>query len=481
MSIIIAKGIHHPLFSELSAIVGPNYCADDDFARICYSRDSSPAPARVQGIVVRPGNIEQVVDIVKLANYTRTPIVPSGGRASLYGAPPGLVGKGIVVDMTRMRKVLAIDEVNKFVTAEAGCTVAEMTALVNQKGWDVHTAMQPYFSDTVGGQLSGVLGGGTGMEMTSAEWNGRHINGVKVVLPTGDVIQTGASPGTNINQKYPFAREPGGPDMTGMFIGDAGVFGIKVEASYRIYRISKCRDGRATWFKTLDEAWDFAAELSQVEPEPCTAIFVIPPTALTVGMGGRDEYLGIGLVKGNSEEDLAPRLATIEEIARRHGGDVANDAVAKGWIEDATIGARHREMGSFASLGVWTYLELIPPPSEVKDCILWIREFHQGYLNKLGIPFNANNGCVGVGGNQWIITSIIFLKGYDDRAMEVMNDLWRRGIAEGAARGWVTDANQGWGSVCMAKYWTSTFSAYMRSIKNALDPNHIMNPGLFGL
>jgi FAD/FMN-containing dehydrogenase len=478
---IVTNKVHHPLYAELSTIVGPTYTSDEDFVRITYSKDSSPAPAQVQGIVVRPANTEQVVQIVKLANYTRTPIVPSGGRASLYGCPPGLPGRGIVVDMTRMRKVLEIDEVRTTVTAEAGITVAELTAYCHEKGWDIHTALQPFFSDTVGGQLSGVLGGGSGLELSSAGWNEHHICGMKVVLPDGSVLQTGGGPGTNINQKSTFAREPGGPSITGMFVGDAGVFGIKVEATYRMYRLCKMVNGRACVFDTLDEAWRFCSLISTVEPLPYTTIAMIPPTKTTVMMGAPNKHLVIVIIKGNSEEEIAPKLNIVAEVLGQTKGQFSDHPGAQDWVEQAASGKRHREMGLFGSLGVWTYLELVTPRDEVTECVRWIREFHQGTLERHNIPYEVNNGVVAVGSNQWIITSIIFLKGWDAKAMAIMYDLWRDGLKMGVARGWFPDANQGWGSIAQAKYWSAPMTTFMRTIKKALDPNNIMNPGLWGL
>lgn len=62
--------------------------------------------------------------------------------------------------------------------------------------------------------------------------------GLKVVLPTGDIVQTGGGPGTNVHQKGLSCVKLGGPDITGLFIGDGGVFGIKTEAA--IYRCARC-------------------------------------------------------------------------------------------------------------------------------------------------------------------------------------------------------------------------------------------------
>jgi len=72
---------HHPLYKELGAIVGSKYVSDDDYVLFAYSTDTGPMPGKIQGIVVRPGSIEEVVEIVRLANQTFTPVVPCGGRA----------------------------------------------------------------------------------------------------------------------------------------------------------------------------------------------------------------------------------------------------------------------------------------------------------------------------------------------------------------------------------------------------------------
>ena len=480
MSIVINK-VHHPLYAELAAIVGPAYASDEDFVRLAYSRDTSPAHGKVQGIVVRPASTEQVSEIVKLANLTRTPIIPSGGRASYYGVPPGLPGRGIVVDMTRMKKMLSIDEENTVVTAEAGITTAELTTRLWERGWDVHTAVQPWYTDTVGGLISGMAGGGMGMEMSSTGWNTHHICGLKVVLPDGNVIQTGTGPGTNVNQKVTFAREPGSPDITGMFIGDAGVFGIKVEATYRMYRLAKIRDGKACVFDTFDEAWRFCLELSTVEPLPYCIISLIPPTPTTIEMGGPDKWLVMCIVKANREEEVASKFDIIDEVMRKTGGQFDEDPGAREWVESAITGQRYREMGEFGSLGVWTILDLIPPRSQVPECLHAIRSLHEGRLEENNIAYRSNNGIAAIGSNQWMVSSIIFLDGCDHKALEVMRDLFYEGLEMGASRGWFPDALQGYASIATAKYWSPSYANFVRTLKRSLDPNNIMNPGLWDL
>src|SRR4030042_4159021 len=108
---VVAKK-HHELYKELCSIVGAKYVSDDLAVLLPYTKDmSSFPPARPQGAVVRPSCIEEVVDVVRLANQTRTPLIPMGGKASLSGVPPGQPGRGIMVDMRRMDKIIEIVKV----------------------------------------------------------------------------------------------------------------------------------------------------------------------------------------------------------------------------------------------------------------------------------------------------------------------------------------------------------------------------------
>ena len=216
---------HHHCYDELAAIVGSKYVSDEDFALLSYTEDMTVyPPGKPQGIVVRPSCTDEVVHIVRLANQTQTPLIPMGGKVSMAGVPPGQPGRGIIVDMRRMDKVIEINEENMTVTAECGITLGELAAKVNEKGWDIHTAIMPHYVDTVGGQLSGVPCARLGAYGSSIGDNWHYVLGMKVVLPNGSVLETGAGPGSVTSYRgHTFARGMEGPDTTGLFIGDGGI------------------------------------------------------------------------------------------------------------------------------------------------------------------------------------------------------------------------------------------------------------------
>ena len=113
---------HHPLYDRLAGIVGEKYVSDEEFVLSTYNTydTSCNPPGPVLGIVVIPGSTDEVSEIVKLANATKTSIVPRGGGASIKGYVAGEPGRSINMDMIRMNRIIELDTDSKFVTAEAG-------------------------------------------------------------------------------------------------------------------------------------------------------------------------------------------------------------------------------------------------------------------------------------------------------------------------------------------------------------------------
>jgi len=472
---------HHPLYYDLAGIVGPAHVSDEDFVLETYSRDTSPLPPNKQGIVARPSCTDEVVDIVKLSNTTKIPIVPSGGRASFYGTPKGLHGKGIVVDMTRMNKLLNVDEVNLTATAEAGMTTAEFQTRLWDVGWDVHTAVQPWYPDTLGGQIAGFAGGGDGLEMSSAGFNATHIAGVKVVLPNGSVVQTGSGAGCNINNKMIYDRYCGTPDTLGMFIGDGGTFGIKVEATYRLYKLSPHKIPVAFAYNSFEEAWEAVRETSIVEPLPYCTIVIIPPTEMTK-MQGMDKYMYMAVCKGWTEKELQAKLEIVEEINARHKGVPGEGPQVEEWKHHVITGKRYREMGEFGTPGTWSFFEYFVSRSQVVECHHTMRNFIYNRLKEKNIPYYmSNEGLVASGSASWIITTIIWIEGDDPYSREVLGELFAEATEKACSHGFYPDCHQGWGTRMMAKYWPKHHYEFMRTLKGAVDPNNIMNPGVWDL
>jgi len=109
------------LYDDLAKIVGNKYCSDKDYICVAYSRGLDPClPEIIPQIVVRPETTEEVIEIVKIANNYETPILPRGGGCGLMGGSKPINEDTIVLDLTRMDKILDIDEENHCITVQCG-------------------------------------------------------------------------------------------------------------------------------------------------------------------------------------------------------------------------------------------------------------------------------------------------------------------------------------------------------------------------
>lgn len=475
---------NHPLYDELAKIVGSKYVTYDDFTLHAYSYDSScNPPGPVPGIAVLPGTTEEVAEIVKLANRTKTSIVPRGGGANIHGYVAGEPGRSILVDMTRMTKIIEIDTESKFVTAECGIILSELEARVKEKGFHVNTAAMPAHVDTLGGVMSGQEGGGQNLELNS---NWRYVLGFKVVLPDGSIIQTGAGPGTNIHRKNTFARQLGAPDVTGLFLGDCGTFGIKTEATLQIFPLQKACKAGSFVFDTFDDKWRAISNLMAIESnlqQMYTNLLGLPPEDVTALTGGEEKQWGlIYAVRGIDEDEVGPRFTTIENICKQAGGRPGCDAFNK-YAKKFYVDKTWQDLGPYVAQGTWQGNELICPKQEgPKHFLEWrsflLEEIKRKSLKKYGFatwslltPFD--------GGRLIFCATNLFFNDSIPGAREaayVIEEKYRSFVTE---RGVFTENNQGRDADAMAACWSPTFRSFMRVLKKAIDPNQIMNPGVW--
>ncbi len=219
------------VYKEIEIAVGTEYISDKDFMKAAYSRNVDPAfPDRWADIIVRPETTEEVSDIVKIANNYKIPIVPRGGGADLVGG--ATIEGGILIDLTRMNKIIEINEKDFYCEVECGVTWGALLSELYKK--DLTTGVLgpgSGFSATIGGGLSNST---AGFGSTKYGLVPNICLGVEVVLPNpqGTIIWTGAAA-----NKYakPFCRYGVAPDFTGLFMGDAGTMGIKTKCSLRLF------------------------------------------------------------------------------------------------------------------------------------------------------------------------------------------------------------------------------------------------------
>jgi glycolate oxidase len=203
------------LGKDLAKIVGTEHVFTDKPTSVVYAKDTMPWDVEeeiVPHAVVRPANSKEVSGILRYANRKLIPVHIHGSGTSLVGlARPKT--KGILLDTARMKKIRIYPERGYF-EAESGLHVAQV-----KKELAKHNAMLPLFP---GSELVATIGGTVAVN-TSAHGvdaalgkPGDFVLGLEVVLPTGEIIQTGTES----------TRRPAGIDPTKFFIGSEGLLGV---------------------------------------------------------------------------------------------------------------------------------------------------------------------------------------------------------------------------------------------------------------
>ncbi len=172
---------------SLENIVGKGNVSDDDFEVVCYSRGWTADISRTPQVIVRPQNAEQVSSILRLANHTRTPVVPLGGQSNLVGHPEGI----ITIDMTAMNKLVEIDEASFTATAQAGMIQEKFFYELSKKGWETGPHLHSSTTATMGGLVALCANGWTGGLYGLA---GEQVVSLEVMIPNGDTGKLNSIP-----------------------------------------------------------------------------------------------------------------------------------------------------------------------------------------------------------------------------------------------------------------------------------------------
>ncbi len=235
------------ILKKLEEISGPEYVSDKKFDLIAYSRDWSYEGPLEPDYVVVPGSTEEVSEIMKLANATNTPVCVRGGGTTTTGMSLPREG-GIVIDLNRMNHIKGIDEDAMVVTMQAGTTVYKLIKYIEKAGWKF--ALKPKFGSGV--SVAGWIGfNGVGAGGSVYGRVGDMLVGLEVVLPTGEIVNTGSLSFKGATQ---FCRYQGtGPDLTGLFTNTFGTMGVLTGVTFRIYRKPEAMNFVGYGFETAEE------------------------------------------------------------------------------------------------------------------------------------------------------------------------------------------------------------------------------------
>jgi glycolate oxidase len=203
----------------LRAIVGPGFLRTDEESRRAYGTDAlkrgTPADA-----VVCPSDTAQVAAIARLCNTRRIPLVPRGAGSGYTGGAVPSRG-GVVMSLERLNRILEIDEANLLAVVEPNVITGDLQDAVERVGLFYPPDPASLRLCTLGGNVAECAGGPRAFKYGTTK---RYVLGLEAVLPTGDVIRTGGKTVKNVV----------GYDLTQLLVGSEGTLAIITKIILRL-------------------------------------------------------------------------------------------------------------------------------------------------------------------------------------------------------------------------------------------------------
>jgi D-lactate dehydrogenase (cytochrome) len=215
-----AKFLSADLLARFIAIVGDKHAITDPQAQAPYLLEMRDMFHGHTPVVLRPGSVAEVADILKLANETSTPIVPQGGNTGLVGGQIAQHGE-IVLSLNRLDRIREVDPVSNTITCEAGVTLQRAREAAEQVDRLYPQLLPSEGTCTIGGNLSTNAGGTAALAHGIAR---SHALGIEVVLADGRVLH-------NLNK---LKKDNTGYDLKNLFIGAEGTLGVITAAVLRL-------------------------------------------------------------------------------------------------------------------------------------------------------------------------------------------------------------------------------------------------------
>ncbi|MDQ0252926.1 D-lactate dehydrogenase (cytochrome) [Evansella vedderi] len=263
------------LANKLKEIIPSDRVSTNETILLNHSRDDSFHPARFTDVVIFPEEKEDIIEIIKFANINNIAVTPFGIGSGLEGSAIPVNG-GISLDLKKMNKILEINPEDFLVQVQPGVTRVQLNKELGKYG--LFFSVDPGADATLGGMASTNASGTTTVRYGMMKDNVRDL---EVVLADGRVIRTGG------NAK----KSSSGYNLTELFVGSEGTLGIFTELTLQVYGIPEVITAARAVFPTTNEAIHAAQSLLTVGVPIARLEFVEGKTLKYLNHVGNTNYI----------------------------------------------------------------------------------------------------------------------------------------------------------------------------------------------
>jgi len=447
---------------ELAAIVGPAYIRDDEASRVAHSYDATPMLQALPDAVIYPSGTEEVSRIMQVLSRHKIPVVSRGSGTNLAGGTVPVAG-GVVMVMHRMNRILELDLENLTAVVQPGLITREFMAEVERHGLFYPPDPSSMAVSTIGGNIAEGSGGLRGLKYGTTK---DYVIGLEAVLASGEIIRTGGK----------LMKDVAGYDLTKLLVGSEGTLAIITETTLKLIPPPEAKRTMLAMFRSLDDAARTVSKIIEARIIPATLEFMDNPTIRVV-----DDFAKLGLPHDmeailliEQDGDPAAVARDIERIADICRAERADRVEVAATPEEGLklMTARRSALTALARLRPTTILEdATVPRSKIADMV---RE-----ISRIAAKYNvhiATFGHAGDGNLHPTATTDARDKDEIHRVEAAFEEIFDAAIRLG---GTIT-GEHGVG-VVKAPFLEWKVGAagigIMRGIKQAFDPDNLLNPG----
>jgi glycolate oxidase len=453
------------ILAELRAAVGSTGLILDRTQLQTYECDGLTNFRALPGAVVLPRDTAEVQSVIRVCAKHGIPFVARGAGTGLSGGALPTPGC-IVIGLSRMNRILAVDLENGLITVEPGVTNSQVTERVRSAGFFYAPDPSSQIVCTIGGNLAENAGGAHCLKYG---FTTTHVLGCEVVLPSGESVWLGSPHGVPDTPGY---------DLPGVFIGSEGTLGIATQAVLRIVRRPQCVQTLLAAFDSSSAAGQTVSDIiaagilaSAMEMMDRTSIFAAE-AAVHAGYPDCESLLLVEL--DGPLDEVTSQMTRVRELCTRNGaleGDKAQ-RLAQSESERALIWKGRK--AAFAAMG------RVSPNYIVQDGVIPRTQLPRvlDEMNRMSAATGLRIANVFHAGDGNLHPMVLYdgaIPGEESRALDLSYKILQLCVdAGGSITG---EHGVGREKQCVMSYMFATPDlAVMHRVRHAFDPANIANP-----
>lgn len=456
--------ITKPILKKIESIVGKaNTYIDDETLKI-YGSDETEDYSFPPEVVVKPFEAQQISELMKLANEFKIPITPRGGGTGLSGGALPIYG-GICLSMEKFNRIIEIDEKNFQAVVEPGVITQKFQEEVEKFGLYYPPDPASRGSCMLGGNITENSGGPHAVKYGVTK---DYVLALEVVLPDGNIINTGARTLKNVT----------GYNLTQLFIGSEGTLGIVTKITVRLIPLPKYKKVLLAGFNSIEDSVSAVAKIFQEGITPA-AIEFIEKSAIkaaeeklnkTFPNSNMEAHLLIE-VDGNYSEVIDKEIQLIAEVLEQF--NVGEIILAEERQKIESIWDLRRSIGeAVKSISAYKEEDTVVPRAKLPELVRGVKNI----CSKYGIT----SICYGHAGDGNVHINILKKNLDDSKWNEYLDQAIKEIFELTVSLGGTISGEHGIG-YSQKKFLPIAISQteirLMKKIKKLFDPNNILNPG----